>query len=349
MSACSTACAIASSMASRRSGTISNGTKRPPHCSHFAFTSTLFVSKLRPRAAKEEARSGSNGTPGATNSLPVGMNATRGRRTTGTDPLLPEPIRAAKSGVISWPARPSTSPRRMALPAGRVPAPGFEGAASMITCCSSAETCACSMTMAVSNPSGMATPVLANCQSRPRTHELVSGTSPSARSAKSDQCSAMESMAHVSALGISFAAHTSYASTRPTDSDRETRSTSLRATLPAWSAAAARPRQPKPSGCASSAASVAATASSRDNCICCEWSLMTASFPDTRREAGALRARNPPPGTRPPGRRRGAARALPAYAEGLPSASYSRLNTTQTIVQIHVFACLSFAFAIERP
>ena len=278
MSACSTACAMAFSMASRRSGTISNGMKRPPHCSHFAFTSTLFVSKLRPRAAKEEARSGSNGTPGATSSLPVGMNATRGRRTTGTDPLLPEPIRAAKSGVISWPARPSTSPRRMALPTGRVPAPGFDGTASMTTCCSSAETCACSMTMAVSNPSGMATPVLANCQSRPRTHELVSGTSPSARSAKSDQCSAMESMAHVSALGMSFAAHTSYASTRPTDSARETRSTSLRSTLPAWSADAARPRQPKPSGCASSAASVAATASPRDSCICCEWSLMTASF-----------------------------------------------------------------------
>ena len=177
----------------------------------------------------------------------------------------------------------------------------------MITCCSSAETCACSMTMAVSNPSGMATPVLANCQSRPRTHELVSGTSPSARSAKSDQCSAMESMAHVSALGMSFAAHTSYASTRPTDSDRETRSTSLRSTLPAWSAAAARPRQPKPSGCASSAASVAATASSRDSCICC------------------------------------------ARAGDLPSASYSRLNTTQTIVQLHAFACLSFGFGIECP
>ena len=236
------------------------------------------------------------------------MNATRGRRTTGTDPLLPEPMRAARSGVISWPARPSTSPRRMALPAGRVPAPGFDGAASMTTCCSSAETFACSMTMAVSNPSGMATPVLANSQSRPRTHELVSGTSPSARSAKSDQCSAMESMAQVSALGMSFTAHTSYASTRPTDSARETRSTSLRSTLPTWNfpasapfACACTPRQPKPSGRASNAANVAATASSRDSCICCEWSLMAASFPDAQHEADALRARNPPPGTRPPG------------------------------------------------
>ena len=245
------------------------------------------------------------------------MNATRGRRTTGTDPLLPEPMRAARSGVISWPARPSTSPRRMALPTGRVPAPGFDGAASMTTCCSSAETCACSMTMAVSNPSGMATPVLANSQSRPRTHALVSGTSPSARSAKSDQCSAMESMAQVSALGISFTARTSYASTRPTDSARETRSTSLRSTFAAWSADAAHPRQPKPSGCASSAANVAATASSRDSCICCEWSLMGASFPDARRKSGAQRVRNPPPSPRMAAKRTRAARSRrePAFGK----------------------------------
>ena len=139
----------------------------------------------------------------------MGINATRGRRTTATVPLLPLPMRAAMSGVTSVPAAPSTSPRRMVEPTGRVPAPCADGAASITICCSSAETCTCSITMAVSKPSGMATPVFANCQSRPRTHALVSGTSPSARPSKSDQCSATESMAHVSVFGMSVCATTS--------------------------------------------------------------------------------------------------------------------------------------------
>ena len=44
-----------------------------------------------------------------------------------------------------------------------------------------------------------------------------------------------------------------------------------------------------------------------------------------------------------------ATRAPPARAGSPPSASYSRLNTTQTIVQLHLFACLSFGFGIECP
>ena len=79
----------------------------------------------------------------------------------------------------------------------------------MVTCCWSSDTCTCSMTRAVSNPSGIATPVFANCQSTPRTHALVSGSSPSARFSKSDQCRAIESIAHVSAEGMSHRETTS--------------------------------------------------------------------------------------------------------------------------------------------
>ncbi len=101
-------------------------------------------------------------------------------------------------------------------------------------------------------------------------------------------------------------------------------------------------------GCASSAASVAATASSRDSCICCEWSLMTASFLMlSAKPAHYAHATRHPAPDRPNDDE--TQRASPAYAESLPSVSYSRLNTARTIVQLHAFACLSFGFGIECP
>ena len=119
--------------------------------------------------------------PGRTSSLPVGMNATLGLATTGTEQTLPDAMRAATSGVTTSPARASRSPSRRLLPAGRVPAKRADGAAPISTCCSSGDTVTCSITMAVSKPSGIAMPVLANCQSTPRTHADVSGM-PSAKS-----------------------------------------------------------------------------------------------------------------------------------------------------------------------
>ena len=121
-------------------------------------------------------------------------------------------MRAATSGVICSPAWAKTSPACMRDPTGRVPAKRLEGAASISTYCSSGDTFTCSMTIAVSNPSGIATPVLAKSQFTPRVQADVSGIFPSS---KSSYRTAMESSAQVRAFGASSCASTSRASTRP--------------------------------------------------------------------------------------------------------------------------------------
>ena len=190
--------------------------------------------------------------PGAISSLPVGMNATRGLRTTGTLVTLPPAICAITSGVTTVPAAANTSPTFCVLPAGRVPAKRFDGAASIDTCCWSSDTATCSMTMAVSKPAGMAMPVFANCQFTPRAHVLVSGSPFS----KSSQRTAMESMQHVSTFGVSVCASTSRASTRPCASARLTSSTR--------SSIAPKSHSPK----------IPSTACWRESSMCLEWSRM---------------------------------------------------------------------------
>ncbi len=175
----------------------------PPQASTLPRTSRLFVSMFLPRSISP---------PGWTSSPPVGMKATLGLVRTATEVMFPEAILAATSGVILSPTLARTSPRLMLAPAGLVPANRLEGAASISTCCSSSDTLTCSMTIAVSNPSGMATPVFANSQSLPRTQTEVSGISPSA---KPSQCTAMESIMHCRVFGESTLDTTSRASTLP--------------------------------------------------------------------------------------------------------------------------------------
>ncbi len=198
------------------SGTISKRRGCPPHCSILPCARMLFVSRLRPAGTMP---------PGVISSLPVGINATRGLRTTATLVTLPPAMCAITSGVTTSPARANTSPTCCVAPAGLVPAKRAEGAASMETCCWSSETATCSITMAVSKPSGIAMPVLANCQFTPRIHVLVSGSPFS----KSSQRTAMESMQQVSTLGACVCAKTSRASTRPRAADKLT--SSVRASI----------------------------------------------------------------------------------------------------------------------
>ena len=160
---------IARSIAAGSSGTTCIGTNSPPHASVFIFTTREFVSIFLPRATKA--------LPGICSSSPVGINATRGFAKTGTLTTLPPAMRAATSGVTCSPACAKMSPTCMREPAERVPAKRFDGAASISTCCSSADTFTCSITIAVSKPSGIATPVLANSQFTPRFHADVSGIS----------------------------------------------------------------------------------------------------------------------------------------------------------------------------
>ena len=168
-------------------------------------------------------------------------------------------MRAATSGVMMQGAATAISLAFIFDPAARVPANLSEGAASMVTRSSSSDTSTCSITIAVSNPSGMATPVFANSQSTPRTHELVSGTAPGSRSAKSSHLTAIESSAHVSAEGTSLLQVMSRDRTRPYASSRATRSGRI---LP---------------DDAESASVISATASWRDSSTCSEWSLITFS------------------------------------------------------------------------
>ena len=141
MSAIAQARRMAALICSGSSGTMSNTIGTPPHFSTLPRNTRLFVSMLRPA---------SMGPPGTTSSSPVGMNATFGFTRTGTAVTLPVAMRAATSAFTISPARASTSPRFIWLPGARVPAKRAEGAASISTCCSSADTATCSMTIAVS-------------------------------------------------------------------------------------------------------------------------------------------------------------------------------------------------------
>lgn len=147
-----------------------------------------------------------------------GINATRGLRRTATLATFPPAIRAATSGVMISPAFANASPGFKREPIAEVPANCADGAASISTRCSSSETTTCSITIAVSNLSGIATPVLANSQSLPRTHPDVSGIP----STKSDQFTAIESIRHVNAFGSMHADTTSSSKTRSNDSSRRT-------------------------------------------------------------------------------------------------------------------------------
>ena len=230
------------------SGTISEGRKVPPHASTFTRTTKLFDSTFLP--------AGTTADPAGTNSLPVGINATRGLRRTATLATFPPAIRAATSGVMISPAFANTSPGFKREPIAEVPANCADGAASISTRCSSSETTTCLITIAVSNPSGIATPVLANSQSLPRTHPDVSGIP----STKSDQCTAIESIRHVNAFGSMHADATPSSKTRPNDSSRRTISV-----LGEKLQAAKRPD----------------TTSSHEIWICLEWSLIFRPFMQT--------------------------------------------------------------------
>ncbi len=212
ISAVSHAWRTALTIASGLSGTTSYIWEIPPHSSTLPRTSKLFVSMFLPSAICP---------PAHTNSLPVGIKATFGLQNTCTALTFPLAIRAATSGEITSPERASSSPAFIRLPTARVPAKRFDGAAEILTCCSSSETSTCSTTMAVSKPAGMAIPVLANSQSIPRAQLEVSGIPCS----KSYQWTAIESIAQVSALGISRRECTSLASTRPKPSSSLTAST----------------------------------------------------------------------------------------------------------------------------
>lgn len=153
------------------------------------------------------------------------MNATRGRATTRTDVWPAAASAAAMEGVTRVPAVATRSPSRMREPAGEVPAKRRLGGR---TICSSvvlsALTTAFSMAMAVSKPSGIPTPVFANCHSTSRVQPEMSGIEPSACS-KSLQRRAIESMLQVRQLGIVTKASASSASVRPNACSSGTSST----------------------------------------------------------------------------------------------------------------------------
>ncbi len=98
---------------------------------------------------------GPMGSPGITTSSPVGRMATRGLRATDSHGTLAAAARPTSRGVITRPARKTTSPSRKSMPALRTCRPGF---ASFMVMRSPA-TSVSSWITTVSAPSGRGAPV----------------------------------------------------------------------------------------------------------------------------------------------------------------------------------------------